>query len=296
MFTAPTAFRAIKKEDPKGALLGEYDLSDLRYLFLAGERLDPETYHWASDLLGSRSSTTGGRPRRAGRSARTRPGSSCCRSSRARRRSRCRAGTCGSLDASGRAGTARRGRRDRHQAAVAARLAADPVERRRALRAVVHVGVRRLLPDRRRRADRRGRLRLRDGSHGRRDQRRRAPALDRRHGGGARLAPGRRRVRRHRCGGHHEGAGAAWVRRAQGGRGPAGRGAAGRARRDGARADRRGGVPPGGRRGAGAAEDPFGQDPAQDDARHRRRVGRAGSVDDRRRGVLDTLRPVLRRE
>jgi propionyl-CoA synthetase len=52
MFTAPTAFRAIKKEDPKGALLGEYDLSNMKYLFLAGERLDPETYHWASDLLG----------------------------------------------------------------------------------------------------------------------------------------------------------------------------------------------------------------------------------------------------
>ena len=52
MFTAPTAFRAIKKEDPKGALLGQYDLSHMRYLFLAGERLDPETFHWASDLLG----------------------------------------------------------------------------------------------------------------------------------------------------------------------------------------------------------------------------------------------------
>jgi propionyl-CoA synthetase len=52
MFTAPTAFRAIKKEDPKGELLGQYDLSGLRYLFLAGERLDPETYHWATDLLG----------------------------------------------------------------------------------------------------------------------------------------------------------------------------------------------------------------------------------------------------
>jgi propionyl-CoA synthetase len=51
LFTAPTAFRAIKKEDPKGALIGEYDLSGLKYLFLAGERLDPETYTWASDLL-----------------------------------------------------------------------------------------------------------------------------------------------------------------------------------------------------------------------------------------------------
>ena len=52
LFTAPTAFRAIKKEDPKGALLGDYDLSGFRYLFLAGERLDPETLRWAQDLLG----------------------------------------------------------------------------------------------------------------------------------------------------------------------------------------------------------------------------------------------------
>jgi len=52
MFTAPTAFRAIKKEDPNGELAARYDLSGLRYLFLAGERLDPETYRWASDLLG----------------------------------------------------------------------------------------------------------------------------------------------------------------------------------------------------------------------------------------------------
>jgi propionyl-CoA synthetase len=52
MFTAPTAFRAIKKEDPKGELLAQYDLSHLQYLFLAGERLDPETHRWASDLLG----------------------------------------------------------------------------------------------------------------------------------------------------------------------------------------------------------------------------------------------------
>jgi propionyl-CoA synthetase len=52
LFTAPTAFRAIKKEDPAGALAREHDLSALRYLFLAGERLDPETYRWARDLLG----------------------------------------------------------------------------------------------------------------------------------------------------------------------------------------------------------------------------------------------------
>jgi len=52
MFTAPTAFRAIKKEDPAGDFARKYDLSGLRYLFMAGERLDPETYRWAGELLG----------------------------------------------------------------------------------------------------------------------------------------------------------------------------------------------------------------------------------------------------
>ena len=52
LFTAPTAFRAIKKEDPGGAYLSGHDLSGFSYLFLAGERLDPDTYHWASRLLG----------------------------------------------------------------------------------------------------------------------------------------------------------------------------------------------------------------------------------------------------
>jgi propionyl-CoA synthetase len=52
LFTAPTAFRAIKKEDPAGELTKPYDLSGFQYLFLAGERLDPETYRWAGELLG----------------------------------------------------------------------------------------------------------------------------------------------------------------------------------------------------------------------------------------------------
>jgi len=52
MFTAPTAIRAVKKEDPDGKLLGGYDVSSLRLLFLAGERLDPETYAWAGERLG----------------------------------------------------------------------------------------------------------------------------------------------------------------------------------------------------------------------------------------------------
>ncbi len=51
LFTAPTAFRAIKKEDPQGEYKKKYDISCLKYLFLAGERLDPDTYHWATDLL-----------------------------------------------------------------------------------------------------------------------------------------------------------------------------------------------------------------------------------------------------
>jgi len=52
LFTAPTAFRAIKKEDPKGEHIKRYDLSRFRTLFLAGERCDPDTLVWAQDRLG----------------------------------------------------------------------------------------------------------------------------------------------------------------------------------------------------------------------------------------------------
>jgi len=51
-FTAPTAFRAIKREDPKGEFLNKYDTSSLRSLFLAGERADPDTVVWAQEKLG----------------------------------------------------------------------------------------------------------------------------------------------------------------------------------------------------------------------------------------------------
>jgi propionyl-CoA synthetase len=50
-FVAPTAFRAIKKEDPQAALKARYDVTCLRYLFVAGERLDPPTYHWLKEIL-----------------------------------------------------------------------------------------------------------------------------------------------------------------------------------------------------------------------------------------------------
>jgi propionyl-CoA synthetase len=52
MFTAPTAYRAIKREDAAGGKVGDYDHSSLRTLFLAGERLDPDTWEWATDRLG----------------------------------------------------------------------------------------------------------------------------------------------------------------------------------------------------------------------------------------------------
>lgn len=51
LFTAPTAFRAIKKEDPDGNHIGKYDLTSLRTLFLAGERADPDTIQWAEQKL-----------------------------------------------------------------------------------------------------------------------------------------------------------------------------------------------------------------------------------------------------
>ena len=51
LFTAPTAFRAIKKEDPEGKFFSKYDLSSFESLFLAGERADPDTIKWAENLL-----------------------------------------------------------------------------------------------------------------------------------------------------------------------------------------------------------------------------------------------------
>jgi propionyl-CoA synthetase len=51
-FTAPTAFRAIKREDPKGELIKNYDISCLRALYLAGERADPDTIEWAQNIMG----------------------------------------------------------------------------------------------------------------------------------------------------------------------------------------------------------------------------------------------------
>lgn len=79
-FTAPTAFRAVKKEDPNGELLKKYDLSSVRAIYQAGERLDPPTYEWLSDLLKNRFWITGGRRKPAGASQPTRRVSSRSRS------------------------------------------------------------------------------------------------------------------------------------------------------------------------------------------------------------------------
>ena len=51
-FTAPTAFRAVKREDPKGEFLKKYDISCLKKIYLAGERADPDTINWAKDKTG----------------------------------------------------------------------------------------------------------------------------------------------------------------------------------------------------------------------------------------------------
>jgi len=50
MFAAPTAFRAIRKEDPEGKLFREYDVSSLKHIFVAGEKLDSPTYHWLHEI------------------------------------------------------------------------------------------------------------------------------------------------------------------------------------------------------------------------------------------------------
>ena len=96
LFTAPTAIRAIKKEDPDGTLLAGHDLSALRTLFLAGERLDPDTYHWASERLGVPVDRplVADRDRLADRGQPARAGADADQG-RARRPCRCPGSTCG---------------------------------------------------------------------------------------------------------------------------------------------------------------------------------------------------------
>ena len=209
LFTAPTAFRAIRQQDPDGEHIGRYDLSKLRALFLAGERCDPETLRWAEDKLGipvidhywqtetgwpvaanclgiERLPVIPGSPTRAvpGWDVRV-------------------------LDEGGAE------RPPGEIGALVVKLPMPPgssptlwnAEERYRETYLDHVP--RLLPDRRRRLPRRRGLRLRHGPHRRHHQHRRPPPLDRRDGGGACCAPGRRRVRGDRRRGRPEGPAAA---------------------------------------------------------------------------------------
>ena len=83
LFTTPTAFRVIKKKDPQGLFVPQYDLSKFRTLFLAGERADPETINGPRTSSRCLSSSIGGRPKPAIRSARTLSGLSFCSSNTA---------------------------------------------------------------------------------------------------------------------------------------------------------------------------------------------------------------------
>ncbi|GAA3153042.1 hypothetical protein GCM10020001_090800 [Nonomuraea salmonea] len=271
LFTAPTAIRAIKKEDPSGAFAKKYDLSGLRHLFLAGERLDPDTYHWASDLLGIPvidhwwQTETGWPiaancvgieplPIKPGSPTKPVPG-----------------WDVHVLDADGRdcpPGV---------EGAVTVRLPlppgapAHPLPRPRSLRPLLPRPLPRPLPHRRRRPLRRRRPPLCHGPHRRRHQRGRPPAVHRLDGGGHRRTPRRRRVRRDRRRRRAEGPAPHGVRGAQGGCGPRPRGGRAGADRPRTRAHRPGRRLPPRRRGVPAAEDPIGQDPARHHARHRRR-------------------------
>ena len=202
---------------PAAALLGGYDISSLRTLFLAGERLDPDTYHWATDKLGVPVDRplVADRDRLADRRQPARPGAHADQAGLPDR-ARCPATTCACSTPLGQP-TARPG----EEGAICIRLPLPPGtlptlwQRRRALRQVLPVGLPRPLPDRRRRLPRRGRLPVRDGPHRRRDQRGRAPAVHRVDGGGAGRASGGGRVRGDRGGRRAEGPGAARLRGAE---------------------------------------------------------------------------------
>ena len=217
LFTAPTAFRAIKQEDPDGELARQHDLSGLQVPVPGRRALDPETYRWAGELLGVPvvdhwwQTETGwaiAADLRAWSPCRPRPG---------RRPCRCPATTSGSSTPTGRGEAGETGE-------IVVRLPLPPGclptlwgddERFVSSYLSQHPGYY-ITGDggyRRRR-----RLPVRDGPHRRRDQRGRPPAVDRADGGGARQPPRRCRVRGDRGGRRAQGPVTARVRRAQGGR------------------------------------------------------------------------------
>ena len=218
MFSAPTAIRVLKKQDP--AYLKKYDLSSLKHLFLAGEPLDEPTH--VLDQRGARQA--GHRPLLADRDRLA----AAVRASRAWRRRRSRwarpASRCYGYDlrllheSSRPAGGERREGRGDDRAAAAARLHDDGVGRRRALRRHLFQGLpgpARLL-DLRLGHPRRGRLLLHPRAYRRRHQRRRPPPRHAGDRGGGQHASQHRRMRGRRGGRPAEGADAARLRRGQG--------------------------------------------------------------------------------
>ena len=179
LFTAPTAFRAIKKEDPDGKLLKQYDLSKFRTLFLAGERGDPPTIEWAQKLLGVPI---------VDHWWQTETGWAICGNFVGLDPMPVKPGSCSVpspgwnlevLDEQGKP------MKPGEVGALAAKLPLPPgtfptlwnADER--FRQAYLDGVSRLLQDRRRGLHRRGRLRLGDDAGRRRDQRRRPPPVDR---------------------------------------------------------------------------------------------------------------------
>ena len=215
LFTAPTAFRAIKREDPDARLLAQHDLGDFRTLFLAGERADPDTIRWAEKHLDvpvidhwwqtesgwpmvANCQGLGGVPVKHGSPSLPVPGYRIAVLDA--HRQPCPAGETGS---------------------IVVELPLPPGclptlwNNRRRVRELVPPRLSGLLHDGRRGLRRRRRLRLHHEPHGRPHQRRRAPPVDRRHGGDPRRARRRRRSGRHRRQGRSQGAAAAGPRRAQ---------------------------------------------------------------------------------
>ena len=284
MFTAPTAFRAIKKEDPKGALLGGYDLSrpalPLPRRRAAGPRdlpvgLGPARHPRDRPLVADRDGVADLREPDGPRAAADQAGLAD--------EADARLGRARSSTPRGEPVATRRGRRDRHQAAAAARVRC----RRCGTTTSASCG----------RTCRPSTATTSPATAGRIDDDGYVYVMGRTDDvinvAGHRLSTG---GMEEALASHPDVAECAVIGVADPMKGQVPRGfvvlkagvqpdedelrcRAGRAR---ARADRRGGVAAGRRRGAGAAEDPLGQDPSSNDARDRRRCGRAGAVDDRR--------------
>ena len=198
LFTAPTAFRAIKKEDPKGAFIGKYDLSKFRTLFLAGERADPPTIQWAEEVLNVPvidhwwQTETGwciaGNPVGLG-ALPVRYGSACVPMP---------GYAIDIVDEASKVQPANKIGSIVVKLPLPPACFPDAVAAGRAFQGKLSRGISRLLQDGGRRLQGRGRLRLRDEPHRRHHQCRRPQALDRRHGRSARRPSRRRRMRRAR--------------------------------------------------------------------------------------------------